>query len=150
MKIEEELKQENFKHEQMKAQLNILFTASWLTNQFTAILKPYNISQEQFNVLRILRGQQGRPICQKEILVRMIDKNSNLTLIIRKLTDKNLIEVLRSETDKREYQIRILPAGLDLLSKLDAIMDKPEHNFINLTPSEAFHINALLDKLRSA
>lgn len=148
MTIEQELKQEHFRHEQMKAQLNILFTASWLSSQFAAILKPYNISQEQFNVLRILRGQQGKTICQKEILVRMIDKSSNLTLIIRKLTDKKLIEVLRSETDKREYQIRILPTGLALLLKLDTIIDFPENKFLNLNTSEAFHLNALLDKLR--
>lgn len=148
MTIEAEIQQQHFKNEQMKAQLNILFTASWLSNQFAAILKPFNISQEQFNVLRILRGQQGKAICQKEILMRMIDKNSNLTLIIRKLTDKNLIEVLRSEIDKREYQIRILPAGLSLLSQIDIIMEKAENNFINLSTSEAFHVNALLDKLR--
>ena len=78
----------------------------------------------------------------------MIDKNSNLTLIIRKLTDKNLIEVLRSETDKREYQIKILSAGLNVLSKIDAEMEKPENNLINLNASEAFHLNALLDHLR--
>ncbi len=148
MTIEQELKMNTFKSEQIKAQLNILFTASWLSTHAATVLKPYNLSQEQFNVLRILRGQQGKAICQKEILARMIDRNSNLTLIIRKLIDKKCIEVLRSEADKREYQIKILPAGLEMLIKIDAEMDKPENNFINLNPSEAFHLNALLDKLR--
>lgn len=148
MTIEQELKMNAFQSEQVKAQLNILFTASWLGSKSNALLKLFNLSQEQFNVLRILRGQQGKVICQKEILARMVDRNSNLTLIVRKLTDKKLIEVLRSESDKREYQIKILPAGLELLLKLDVEMAKPENNFLNLTASEAFHINALLDKLR--
>ena len=60
MTIEQELKMNTFKSEQVKAQLNILFTGSWLTSRAAAILRPYNLSQEQFNVLRILRGQQGK------------------------------------------------------------------------------------------
>ena len=150
MTIEQELKMSTFQSEQVKAQLNILFTASWISSRAAALLKPFNLSQEQFNVLRILRGQQGKAICQKEILARMVDRNSNLTLIVRKLTDKNLIEVLRSETDKREYQIKLLPAGIEVLSKIDIEMDKPENNLISLNTSEAFHINSLLDKIRES
>ena len=150
MTIEQELKMSTFQNEQMKAQLNILFTASWISSRAATLLKSFNLSQEQFNVLRILRGQQGKAICQKEILARMVDRNSNLTLIVRKLTDKNLIEVLRSETDKREYQIKLLPAGIEVLSRIDIEMAKPENNLISLNTSEAFHINSLLDKIRES
>jgi DNA-binding MarR family transcriptional regulator len=150
MTIEQELKTEKFQSEQMKAQLNILFTANWLNSRISSQLKPFQLSSEQFNVLRILRGQNGRAICQKEILARMLDRNSNLTLIIRKLTDKNLITVKRSAEDKREYRIVILPKGLEVLSQLDVLLAKPENNLACLTPSEANYLNDLLNKIRES
>ena len=77
MTIEEELRTENFASEQSKAELNLLFTANWLYSRITLLLKKYNLTNEQYNVLRILRGQKGTAICQKEILARMLDRNSN-------------------------------------------------------------------------
>lgn len=150
LSIEQEIKQSHFASEQVKANLNILFTANWITNKNTSILKPYQLTQEQFNVLRILRGKHPECMCQKNILSRMIAPNSNLTLILKKLVTKGLIQIQQATEDKREYAINITEAGLNLLKQIDISYDSDEANFNKLTTSEAFHLNALLDKLRNS
>ena len=87
-------------------------------------------------------------MCQKEILSRMIAPNSNLTLIIKKLVAKNLIQVIHSTTDKREYQINITEAGIALLQEIEIVFKQNEFKINNLSVSESFHLNALLDKMR--
>jgi DNA-binding MarR family transcriptional regulator len=117
--LEQEIKQSKFANEHVKANINILFTANWLYNRLSAALKPFNITHEQFNVLRILKGSHPKQMCQKDILSRMIAPNSNLTLIVKKLVAKQLINVSQSAVDKREYQINITGPGLTLLSEID-------------------------------
>ncbi len=147
--LEEELKQKEFKNEIMKANINVLFTANWLYNKISTKLKPYNITHEQFNVLRILKGSHPTCMCQKDILSRMIAPNSNVTLIVKKLKDKNLINISQSESDKREYQINITNSGLELLNEIDANFKNSNDLISNLSTSEAFHLNALLEKMRT-
>ena len=147
--IEQEIKQSKFGNELLKANINILFTANWLYNRISASLKPYNVTHEQFNVLRILKGSHPKTMCQKDILSRMLARNSNVTLIIKKLVDKKLILVEQSEEDRRQYVISITKSGLDLLKVLDKSLKKMEDTGRTLSESEAFHLNALLDKLRS-
>lgn len=146
--LEQEIKQSKFENEWLKANLNILFTANWLYNKISTLLKPYKVTHEQFNVLRILKGSHPKSMCQKDILSRMIAPNSNVTLIIKKLVDKKLIQVLQSLHDKREYQINITRSGLDLLQEIEKGFKNKNNHFNQLNTSEAFHLNALLDKLR--
>ena len=146
--FEQEIKQSNFANENVKANLNVLYTANFLYNKITNALKPYNLTHEQFNVLRILRGSHPNSMCQKDILSRMIAPNSNLTLIIKKLVDKGWVVVEKAEWDRREYVIDITPAGLEQLSLIDEHLKRMGENFNKLSTSEAFHLNALLDKLR--
>lgn len=146
--LEKEIKQAIFPSEHNKANLNVLFTANWLYNKITAVLKPFKVTHEQFNVLKILKGSHPRSMCQKEILCRMLAPNSNLTLIIKKLRAKELVTVEQSERDKREYSINITPGGLQLLDQIYPTLRDSEANVQNLSVSEAFHLNALLDKLR--
>lgn len=147
--LEEEIQQEQFASEHVKATINVLFTANWLHNKISAKLKPFNLTHEQFNVLRILRGSHPGGLCQKDILSRMIAKNSNVTLIINKLTEKSLIQVEQSEKDKREYVITITKEGMALLKSLDKDFNHTSEVLTSLSVSEAFHLNALLDKLRN-
>lgn len=147
--FEQEIKQSTFASENIKAHLNLLFTANFLYNKITNSLKPFNLTNEQFNVLRILRGSHPNSMCQKDILSRMLAPNSNITLIIKKLVEKNHIKVEQSERDKREYVINITDSGLMLLEQIDETLKQKEAEFDKLTTSEAFHLNALLDKLRS-
>jgi DNA-binding MarR family transcriptional regulator len=148
MKIEEELKMSVFQDETHKVVLNILFTAGWIHNRISSNLKKFGLYHEQFNVLRILRGQHPATVCQKDILCRMINKSSNLTRIISKLREKQLVSVEVSDRDKREYTIGITREGLELLKAIDKSISINQKNFINLSVSEAFHLNSLLDKLR--
>ena len=148
--IEQEIKQKKFSNELVKANVNLLFTANWLNNRITSLLKPHNVTHEQFNVLRILKGSHPSKMCQKDILSRMIAPNSNMTLLIKKLKDKNFIEVLQSDRDKREYEIAISETGLKLLSKIEAMLQTKITDFNLLDEAEAVVLNSLLDKLRGA
>jgi len=146
--IEKELKTKSFLNEQVKSNLNVMFTANWLNNQVSALLKPFNVTPEQYNVLRILKGQHPNSICQKEILARMIAKQSNITLIIRKLRDKNLVEVVQLESDRRHYEITISDLALKLINDIEIVFNVEMPKVNNLSVSEAFHLNSLLDKFR--
>ena len=140
--------QSSFINERVKANLNVLYTANYIYNKMSANLKPYDLTHEQFNVLRILRGKHPDFMNQKDILSRMVAPNSNLTLIIKKLIDKNLVKVNQSEADKRAYEINLTEAGLLKLKELDEYIKSRQDNFSPLSESEAFHLNALLDKIR--
>lgn len=141
--------QSSFINERVKANLNVLYTANWIYNRMSANLKPYNLTHEQYNVLRILRGKHPESMSQKDILKRMIAPNSNLTLIVKKLVDKGLIEVRQSALDGRQYEINITEKGLLKLKELDEFIKLQKDNFSPLSESEAFHLNALLDKIRA-
>ena len=140
--------QSSFINERVKANLNVLYTANWIYNKMSANLKPFDLTHEQFNVLRILRGKHPEFMNQKDILERMIAPNSNLTLIIRKLADKRLIEVEQSSEDKRAYEINLTEGGMSKLKEVDKYIKAQNDNLSNLSESEAFHLNALLDKMR--
>jgi len=147
--LEVEIQSQEFASEQTKAVINILFTAQWLSNQMSGLLKPFGITHEQFNVLRILRGKHPEKMCQKDIQCRMIARQSNLTLILKKLVEKKLVGSSPSKIDKRAYEIIILRKGLELLEKIDIDSKKEFNHLTLLNTSEAFHLNALLDKLRT-
>lgn len=146
--LEIELKQQKFADEKVKANINVLYTANWLYNRISTVLKPFLLSHEQFNIMRILRGSHPSPMCQKEILARMIAPQSNVTLILKKLTTKKLVNISRSERDNREYVIEITESGLELLQLIDVELKSKHERFNQLSESEAYHLNALLDKLR--
>lgn len=146
--LENQLKQKKFENEQIKANINILYTANWLYNKISTRLKPFNLTHEQFNVLRILKGSYPNCMSQKDILSRMIAPSSNLTLIIKKLKDKDLIELKNSSKDKREYEIIIKNSGLKLLNNINNQLKKDGPSISNLSDEEAFQLNNILDKLR--
>lgn len=148
-KIEEDIKQTQFNNEFVKAHINILYTAHWLYTRINKQLKQFELSHEQFNVLRILRGKHPGSLCQKEILIRMIAPTSNLTLIIKRLVTKNLIIVHQSKKDKREYKIRISAEGLRRLKHIDKILSIDNLHLGGLSLEEAQSLSSLLDKLRT-
>lgn len=148
MKLEEELKQKQFKSEHQKAVLNILFTGHWLDSQNTKILKPYGISPQQYNVLRILKGQFPNAISVNNIMGRMIDKMSNTSRLVEKLRQKELIERVICEHDRRQVDVKITDNGIKLLEKLTSKMDDFDQLINNITIGEAKLINTILDKVR--
>lgn len=141
--------QSKFINERVKANLNVLYTANWIYNKMSSNLKPFGLTHEQFNVLRILRGKHPDFMNQKDVLSRMVAPNSNLTLIIKKLIGKNLVKVNQSAEDKRAYEINLTENGLLKLKEVDEFIRSQKDGFSSLSESEAFHLNALLDKIRT-
>lgn len=147
--IEEVLKTKKFRDEQHKAVLNMLYTSYWLRNQVATALKPYGITAEQFNVLRILRGALPQYLCVKDIAERMIEPNSNVPRILERLQRKGLIERMMSEFDRRESVTIITPLALETLTKADTALKNKENEIMQITNEEATLLNQILDKLRS-
>ncbi len=134
-----------FPNEKVKALLNIKYTAGWLDQIGNDLLKPYNISEQQYNILRILRGAVNE-ITVTEVKERMIQKSPNATRLMDKLCQKNLIERSRCENDRRVVFIKISKKGLDLIEKIN--MSDFDVYLNRLTESEAKLLNKLLDKIR--
>jgi len=148
MKLEQEIKQEKFKSAQQKAVLNILFTANWIQNLQKDFFEPFGITGQQFNILRILRGQHPNKISAVEIKSRMLDKNSDVSRLLDRLMGKNLIDKAPCPNDKRATHIHITTAGLNLLKKLDNAIDSLDTHLMKLSKADAEKLNQLLDKSR--
>jgi len=146
--IEREVKQEKFQSEFQKAAVNILLTGNWLYNLNATFLKGFDITPEQFNVLRILRGNYPGPMMLADITCRMIDKNSNATRLVEKLRVKGLVKREICKNNRRQVDISITDKGLSLLTKIDRESDAWQSTLKNLTKAEAQQLNFLLDKLR--
>ena len=148
MKIEEALQTSRFRNEAHKAVLNLLYSAYWFTDNFNQLLKPFHITQEQFNVLRILRGSLPNALCGRDICSRMIEKSSNIPRILDRLARKEYIIRQASTGDKRAIDIIITQKALDLLKEMDTVITVGENKLINLTDDEALILNELLEKIR--
>ena len=134
-----------FPNEKIKALINIKYTANWLDTIGNDILKPFKISVQQYNILRILRGAK-EAITVNAVKDRMIEKSPNITRLMDKLCDKDLIERTRCETDRRVVYIKITVKGLVLLEK--ASLENANYGMNNITIDEAKILNNLLDKIR--
>jgi DNA-binding MarR family transcriptional regulator len=147
MKLEDEISQTKFKSEYLKAALNIIYTSNWFTSQHSAKLKPHGITQQQYNILRILRGQHPNPASIKLLKERMMDKMSDASRLVEKLRLKGLLERKICKADRRNVDVVITPKGLDLLTSLDHLDDNFK-DIIALNKDEVHQLNELLDKLR--
>jgi DNA-binding MarR family transcriptional regulator len=150
MSLETEIKQTRFQSEYQKAAINVLLTGNWLYNQNALFLKQHGLTPEQFNVLRILRGNHPKPMMLLEITERMIDKSSNCTRLVEKLRQKGWVKREICATNRRQVDIFVTPKGLAVLTKIDAaISQNPLQQLqTRLTKTEASELNKLLDKIR--
>lgn len=149
MPIGDEIKQPVFKNFAEKTHINILYTASWLNQLDGRILKPYGVSPQQFNILRILRGLRGKPATVKLLTSRMVDKMSNTSRLVDKLVEKHLAERVQCKEDRRRVDITITNKGLLLVEAATQAMDTYiQDSFQKITEAEAEQLNNLLDKLR--
>lgn len=138
--------QSTFPSEKVKAFINIKYTANWLSSIENEFFKPFGISPQQFNILRILRGA-GKAIKVQEIKDRMIERAPNATRLMDKLCSKNLIERIRCPEDRRVVHIAIKNEGLNLLNDIDKLGNKNKI-LDKLTEEEAKQLSNLLDKVR--
>lgn len=148
MSIEQDIKQEKFSSEYDKAVVNILFTGSWLSNVNSSRLKIHEITPEQFNVLRILRGSHPKAMMLADITSRMIDKSSNCTRLVEKLRQKGMVKREICEGNRRQVDISITDKGLTVLKKIDQEESEWLATLKNISKTEAQELNRILDKLR--
>ncbi|MFN8438278.1 MAG: MarR family transcriptional regulator [Cytophagales bacterium] len=149
MRIEDEIKQVNFKNDQQKLYINMLFTANLLEYQSRIFFEKYELTPQQYNVLRILRGKNPEAVTVNYIRERMIDKSCDTSRIVERLRVKKLLERKANKTDRRAVDITISSKGLGLLYSIDSEIEKLEFKYFNkLNKEEMDQLNNLLDKLR--
>ncbi|WP_234572758.1 MarR family winged helix-turn-helix transcriptional regulator [Rhodohalobacter sp. 614A] len=148
MKIEDAIQQRNFDSPQAKAWMNMIYTYNQLTDQVNQAFKQFEITSQQYNVLRILRGRKGKPACCGEVKEVMLDKNPDLTRLSDRLIKKGLIERSVNELNRREVQLTITQQGLDLLDSMEPILKRHNQFLKNLSDAEADQLSSLLEKLR--
>lgn len=148
MRLEEEIKQKSFRNEYHKLAVNILYTHGWLQTFNTQFLQKYQITPQQYNILRILRGQHPNPASINLLKERMLDKMSDVSRLVERLRVKGLLERSTCENDRRKSDVVITEAGLNLLKEIDTFDVEFDDLFANVSPSEAKTINNLLDKIR--
>jgi len=150
MKIEEIIKSNLDLAIEKKTLLNVMYSQNVISEKFNELLKPFDLSAEQFNVLRILRGQNGKAVNMCTIQERMIAKTSNTTRLVDKLLNKDLVLRNVCPENRRKMEITINQKGLDLLKKLDPLVIEHEKYFSkNLSQSELQTLNELLEKFRT-
>ena len=147
-KIEEAIKQSEFKDSYNKVVVNLLYTHSYLVNFQTAVLKPMDLSPEQYNVLRILRGHQGKPATIAAIQERMLNTMSNASRLVDKLKIKGFVKREECTENRRKVDVLITDKGLQLLESLEPQIATANKKAVQLEETEVAHLNNLLDKLR--
>ena len=147
MGIEQDIQQPNFRNEFQKMGINLLFTANWLNEQIGKMLSEEGVTQQQYNILRILRGS-ATPLSTLKIRERMLDKMSDTSRIVDRLIAKELVVKNTCEKDKRLVDITLSPKGLSLIEQLDQFNDRIDALLKGINESEAKTMNQILDKIR--
>jgi len=148
MQIDEEIKTRKFDDNYHKVIINVAYTSGWLNNLLRCQFERYNLTQQQFNILRILRGQFPNPCTINLLKERMLDKMSDASRIVDRLEQKGLVSRCTNKRDRRAVDIRISETGMDILKKMDAEFKASDFLKNNLTEEEAGLLSDLLDKLR--
>ncbi|HNP53545.1 MAG TPA: MarR family transcriptional regulator [Ferruginibacter sp.] len=149
MSIEKDIAQSKFRNEYQKSLVNFIFTNHWLNERMSRIFDREEITGQQFNILRILRGA-GKPLSTLQIRQRMLDRMSDTSRIVDRLILKGLVKKEICPADKRKVDVSITADGQKLLERLDLIQDEIDGVFGKLDESEAQTLNKLLDKIRSS
>ncbi|RZJ89578.1 MAG: MarR family transcriptional regulator [Chryseobacterium sp.] len=148
MGIEQDINQVNFRNEFQKAAINFIFTYNWLNEKMRVFFEKEDITPQQFNILRILRGQYPQPCTINLLKSRMLDKMCDASRIVDRLVQKDLVIKAINTQDKRSVDILISERGLSLLKTTDKEVDLTKLISPNLTGEESEQLNILLDKMR--
>jgi len=149
MEIEKAIHQKKFASDIERSIVNILYTGSWLSTLQLSVLKEFGISIQQFNLMRILKGQHPEPATVNMLAERMIDKNSNASRIVEKLRSKGLVLRTTCPDDRRRVDIIITETGIELLNQCNKAISKLQGEYDKLEHEEHLELNRLLNKLRS-
>lgn len=148
MKLETEIHQVKFRNEFHKLAVDIIYTYGWLMNKQASLFDKYHITANQFNVLRILRGQYPNPATVNLLKERMLDKMSDASRLVERLRVKGLIKREPAKDDRRRVDVSITEKGMKLLSELDKLNESYDSFFCSITEKEAQRASEILDKLR--
>jgi len=149
MGISKDIHQDRFRNERHKAVVNLLFTYGWTIERLKQVVAEEGITHQQFNILRILRGNHPTPLSTLTIRERMIDKMSDTSRIVDRLLWKGLVKKVICKKDRRLVDVTITDKGLKLLERLDRKQDDMDDILSNLTEKEASNLSRLLDKIRN-
>jgi DNA-binding MarR family transcriptional regulator len=149
MSIEKDIQQSKFRNEYHKTVVNLIFTYNWITEKTKQFFEKGDITSQQYNILRILRGA-GKPLSTLQIRQRMLDKMSDTSRIVDRLVKKELVQKVICKTDRRLVDVTITDTGLQLLDKLDSYNEQMDAMLESLTEEEAQMLNHLLDKIRNS
>jgi DNA-binding MarR family transcriptional regulator len=148
MGIEKDIHQENFRNNHHRAYVNLFFTYGWLMERVKKIVGTADITPQQYNILRILRGSHPTPLSTLQIRDRMLDKMSDTSRIVDRLVAKNVVDKKTNSADKRLVDVTITGAGLELLTRLDEKNMELDSILENLSTEETLLLSNLLDKIR--
>lgn len=149
MRIEEAIKQTDFENEVQKMVVNLIYTGNWILSENARALKPLGLTTQQFNVLRILKGQHPQPSPVSLVNERMLDKMSNASRLIEKLRQKGLVQRSVCPEDRRQVDVKLTNAGLTALNEANEHISSTSRKFEGLNEKEVRILNQLLDKLRT-
>ncbi len=149
MKLSEEIQQATFRSAHTEAVLNIHFTSNWLFRIVQAELNAFGISHEQYNILRILRGNREGTYCLRDVQGRMLNRTANTTRLVEKLRKRGLLSRRPNPTNRRMVGVRITQAGLDLLEEMDGPIQEIDRRMqVALSSEDAARLTEILERLR--
>ena len=149
MSIEKDIQQPKFRNEYHKTVVNLIFTYNWITEKTKQFFEKGDITSQQYNILRILRGA-GKPLSTLQIRQRMLDKMSDTSRIVDRLVKKELVQKVICKTDRRLVDVTITDTGMQLLDRLDSYNEQMDSMLGNLSEEDAKMLNQLLDKMRNS
>ena len=150
MALEQDIQQKKFRNQHQKAVVNLLYTVGWVKDRTRAIFDPEDITPQQFNILRILRGSHPKPLSTQAIRERMLEKMSDTSRIVDRLLVKGLVKKVTCQSDRRLVDIIITDKGRKLLERIDLRESELDNIVSGLSEKEAEQLNRLLDKIRQA
>lgn len=148
MTLEEDINQRVFRSEYQKSIINLIYTFNWMNEKINRWFEPFDITQQQFNILRILRGA-GQPLSTLQIRQRMLDKMSDTSRIVDRLVKKGMVKKSVCREDRRLVDVLLTDKGKKLLQTMDGMNEEMDSIFKYLSEEEAHQLNTLLDKIRT-
>jgi len=148
MTLENDINQHAFRSEYQKSALNLIYTFNWVNEKINRQFEPFDITQQQFNILRILRGE-GQPLSTLQIRQRMLDKMSDTSRIVDRLVKKGMVKKTVCREDRRLVDVLLTDKGKKLLQTMDGLNEEMDAIFKYLSDDEARQFNYLLDKIRT-
>jgi len=149
MTLEKDINQNVFRSEYQKSIINLIYTFNWVNEKLNRHFEPFDITQQQFNILRILRGA-GTPLSTLQIRQRMLDRMSDTSRIVDRLVKKGMVKKTVCREDRRLVDILLTDKGKKLLQSMDEMNEEMESIFKSLSEAEARDLNTLLDKIRTS